>query len=72
MPVAPEGLRCSVPGLLVVREHHETRVLNGRQHCGRGVRGSVVDDDQLQIVHRLPQHTLDGCAEEARVVVDGQ
>ena len=58
--------------LLVVREHAKARVADCREQPRRLVRGSVVDDDQLQVVDGLAQDALHGLAEEARVVVDGQ
>ena len=56
--------------LLLVADHPEPRVLDSGEDCGRLVRRSVIDHDQLEVVDGLPQHAFDGHGEEARVVMD--
>ena len=58
--------------LLVIRDHAQARVAHSREQRRRLVRGSVIDDDQLEVVDGLAQDARHGLAEEARVVANGQ
>lgn len=49
----------------VVPEHPDSSIVEAFD----GLVGRVVDDDELEVAERLREHTADGFAEEARVVV---
>ena len=58
--------------LLPIREHREPRVGERGEQRRRLVGRRVVDDDQLEVAERLPEHALDRGRQIEGVVVDGQ
>ncbi len=70
--VEPAVERGGETALPVVAQHGEARVVDLREHGGRLVGRRVVDREQLEVAERLAQHAVDGLAQKARVVVNGE
>ena len=60
------------PEALVVPDDDEPSVGNRLEDCRRSVGRGVVDDDQLQVAHRLTEDALQGEREKLLAVVRGE